>query len=73
MVTVEVHVQMYQFNRCTDQSTVRCSGNTDELQFIFTFGQNTTLQKKMKAKKKKRKGKRKTCVCSYLTFPADRP
>ena len=22
MVTVEVHVQMYQFNRCTDQSTV---------------------------------------------------
>ena len=46
---------MYQFNRCTDQSTVRCSGNTDELQFIFTFGQNTTLQKKMKAKKKKEK------------------
>ena len=46
---------MYQFNRCTDQSTVRCSGNTDELQFISTFGQNTTLQKKMKAKKKKEK------------------
>ena len=46
---------MYQFNRCPDQSTVRCSGNTDELQFIFTFGQNTTLQKKMKAKKKKEK------------------
>ena len=46
---------MYQFNRFTDQSTVRCSGNTDELQFIFTFGQNTTLQKKMKAKKKKEK------------------
>ena len=32
-----------------------CSGNTDELQFIFTFGQNTTLQKKLKAKKKKEK------------------
>ena len=35
-----------------------CSGNTDELQFIFTFGQNTTLHKKMKAKKKKKKKKK---------------
>ena len=35
-----------------------CSGNTDELQFIFTFGQNTTLHKKIKAKKKKKKKKK---------------
>ena len=32
-----------------------CGGNTDELQFIFTFGENTTLHKKMKVKKKKRR------------------
>ena len=55
-----------------------CGGNTDELQFIFTFGENKTLHKKMKVKKKKEeKEKEKTRktknVCLQLPDFSCRP